>query len=359
MKTKSQLPALALAILSNLSSQITTALAQGSLTPPGMPAPSMKSLDQLEPRTLISSAPFTITAPGSYYLTTNLIINTGDAITIATNGVTLDLSGFTISSTAPTATGTGIMLSGALQDITIANGHIRGGVTNGAGTYNGSGFAYGINCSSFPSAANVLVSHVSVSGCQYDGIALGDSSIVEYCTIQTVGGRGIYASTVKHSTAFDCGGGAISGGQVSDCRAASSGGYGVSADTALNCFGSTGAGDGVIANTAQNCHGSSYDGRGVYAQVAQNCFGDASGNDGVHAWVAYGCYGDSVGFDGVHAWIAYTCYGLSSGGYGVYVDSVASLCYGYSNLANKGMRAWIMNSCDGNSFTFFNKYNMP
>src|SRR5438105_5129643 len=38
---------------------------QGSLTPPGAPAPSMKTLQQVEPRTPISSAPFTITNSGS------------------------------------------------------------------------------------------------------------------------------------------------------------------------------------------------------------------------------------------------------------------------------------------------------
>ena len=46
-----------------------TAFPQGSLTPPGAPAPTMKSLDQIEARTPISSAPFTINASGSYYLT--------------------------------------------------------------------------------------------------------------------------------------------------------------------------------------------------------------------------------------------------------------------------------------------------
>src|SRR5688572_7558852 len=72
--------------------------AQGPLTPPGAPAPSFKTLQQVEPRTPIQSLPFTINQPGSYYLTTNLTANALDAngITVATSAVTLDLRGFAL-----------------------------------------------------------------------------------------------------------------------------------------------------------------------------------------------------------------------------------------------------------------------
>lgn len=70
--------ALALLALSILNPQLSTAFAQGSLTPPpGAPAPTMITLQQIEPRTPISSVPFTITTPGSYYLTTNLYSPSG------------------------------------------------------------------------------------------------------------------------------------------------------------------------------------------------------------------------------------------------------------------------------------------
>src|SRR5208282_3674210 len=98
--------------------QLSTAFAQGSLTPPGAPAPTMITLSQIEPRTPISSAPFTITNPGSYYLTTNVTVSSGNGIIIAASDVTLDLGGFTIFSTDPANTGQGISF-GVHTNITI------------------------------------------------------------------------------------------------------------------------------------------------------------------------------------------------------------------------------------------------
>ena len=76
----------------------TGTFAQGSLTPPGAPAPTMKTLTQIEPRTAISSIPTTITQSGSYYLTGNLSGVAGqNGITIVASDVTLDLNGFTLT----------------------------------------------------------------------------------------------------------------------------------------------------------------------------------------------------------------------------------------------------------------------
>src|SRR6478752_6422281 len=76
--------------------------AQGVLAPTAAPGPLMKSLDQIEPRTPISSLPYTIATSGSYYFTKNLEFTDtgGNAITIYANDVTLDLGGFTLSSIA-------------------------------------------------------------------------------------------------------------------------------------------------------------------------------------------------------------------------------------------------------------------
>src|ERR1017187_3770343 len=78
---------------------------QGSLTPPGAPAPMMKTLDQIEARTPIDAAhtpgdggnQFIISAPGSYYLTGNVTGVSGkNCISINADNVTVDLNGFAL-----------------------------------------------------------------------------------------------------------------------------------------------------------------------------------------------------------------------------------------------------------------------
>jgi hypothetical protein len=312
MKTKPKPTTVLGLILAFSCLQPSSSPAQGSLTPPGAPAPTMKSLDQVEARTAITTAgAVTISESGSYYLTRNLTVSSGNGITISTHGVTLDLNGFTISSTAPSATGTGILLTSGLRDITIHNGHIRGGVTNnGSGVYGGSGFGNGIAPDG--PLQNVLISRVSVSGCLNDGINIGanDPVLVETCMVRTVGGFGIIASTIKTSWAKDCGYHAIYGQQVSDCRGESSGsGYGVSAFTALNCYGYSTSGIGVFTFTALNCYGFSNSSYGVIAEgTAIGCYGSSSTGVGLYALNASTCTASRPGGTAIQATVANGCY---------------------------------------------------
>ena len=294
MKTRLAL----IALVSAFSLQPSTLRAQGSLTPPGAPAPTMKSLDQIEARTPIFSAPFTITNPGSYYLTADIRVASGSAIAINTNQVTLDLNGFSISSNEASPAGTGILLAARVSDITICNGHITGGVTNNAGVYSGSGFANGIYYSgSFP--MNIRVTGVSVSGCLNAGILLGrgNSTVAESCTVQSTGGNGILASAVSHSTAYQCGAYGIVADTASGCYASSTGfDDGLQADTANNCYGyATGSGHGLYVNkTAINCYGQNYgSGDGLYATVAIGCYGYSSSGTGLGAYIANSCYSNT------------------------------------------------------------------
>jgi hypothetical protein len=189
--------------------------------------------------------------------------------------VTLDLSGFTIASTDPSAAGTGILINSGLCDLTICNGHIRGGVTNNGGVYTGSGFGSGI----FGFPQTLRVSGISVSGCLNNGIYLanGDSTVVESCIVRTVGIFGIVATIIKTSEARDCGGNAITGDQVTDCRgeSTSGSGYGLYANNAQNCGGTSNSNHGLSASIAQNCYGFSSSGIGLYALVGNSCGGSS------------------------------------------------------------------------------------
>ena len=332
--------------------------AQGSLTPPGAPAPTMLTLSQVEPRTPITSVPYTISIPGSYYLTTNITVTTGDAITITASGVTLDLNGFTVSSSAGSPNGTGILLAGGNTDITILNGHIQG-----------TGFANGI----YPAGcSNVRVAGVSVSGCLNYGIILGNanSTVVESCTVQNIGVTGIQASSVSHSSAYQCGGTAIIANTAENCYGNCSGstvglfagianncygysfsGYGLYATTATGCYGFTVSGNaGLDANNANNCAGySNGNGDGLDANNASGCSGYSIGGSGLAAAaIATGCSGTSTNGIGLSANTANNCYGNSATGYGL-IAPTASNCSGVSPGSGVGLSAITANNCYGTS----------
>lgn len=96
----------------------------GSLTPPGAPSSTMKTLDQIEPRTSIANVPYTITQSGSYYLTGNFSVASGDGITIGVDDVSLDLNGFTITHTG--SDDYGISITNASR-VSVKNGILKGG----------------------------------------------------------------------------------------------------------------------------------------------------------------------------------------------------------------------------------------
>jgi hypothetical protein len=365
MKIKNYL--VVLAGIGALFATIQSGFAQGALTPPGAPAPTMKSLDQiyaqLEARTAITntSSLVTISQPGSYYLTGNLTVSSGDGIDINTNGVTLDLNGFTISSSAPfldNASGSGILIASGLRDITIYNGHIVGHVISfSGGIYiGGGGFSSGINCADV--LQNVLVSRLSVSGFSYYGINLSvtNSTVVEDCTVTTVGHSGITASIVKNCSAWGCAENAIFCDHASDCRGQSSdsavAGYGIYASaTVQNCYGySAGSSSGIAATTAQNCYGQSSTGDGIDASTAQNCYGQSSTGTGLDVtYTAENCYGSSASGDGIDAYTALNCYGYAtdSNGNGIGATT-AENCFG-QGVGGDGIFAFMVQNSFGYS----------
>ncbi len=221
MKTKLQLAALALAFLSTINSELSTIHAQGSLTPPaGAPAPVMKSLDQIEARTPLTTTTtpgtanclFRITQPGSYFLTGNLSVPANfHGIVIATNGVTLDLGGFVI-------TGQSNSLDGVSVDndirslLVVRHGTIRKMGDNGV-------TLFAINAS----GCLVEISQVTVSECLGSGIR-SPGGIVRDCLLIGNDSSGISvlngAALVENCMAYSnrLGGITAAGGVISRCH---------------------------------------------------------------------------------------------------------------------------------------------
>ena len=185
MKTRN---ALVIAALSaGLFLTVQTGFAQGSLTPPGGPGPTMKTLSQVEPRTPISSLPYTITTPGSYFVTANLTgISGSDGIDIKTNDVTLDLGGFTLL---------GVPGSGAGINVPIPQGNltIRNGVLDSWGG-NGAYAGGSVNCQ---------FERLRISNSGSVGLAAGSNCVVSFCTSSGNYGDGIVV-VGNNSTVSDC-----------------------------------------------------------------------------------------------------------------------------------------------------------
>ncbi|HTD85489.1 MAG TPA: right-handed parallel beta-helix repeat-containing protein [Candidatus Binatia bacterium] len=248
--------------------------AQGNLTPPGPPAPIMKTLEQLEPRTPIADVPYVISRPGSYYLTHDLT-NAGNenAITITAGNVSLDLSGFNLSSTEGNASGISVLAEGG-ANVKIHNGSIRNfgkhGITaanltgailrdirviqNGSGTLLGAGaiveqctaisnLNYGVNAG--PGA------HIRASVAVADGsfgFSAGDGSTFVDC----VSSLSIEGFTVRNSSLANCssytnsfrGFNASQGSQFVNCVATANGVIGFSGNGEISISKCTARGNG-------------------------------------------------------------------------------------------------------------------
>ena len=176
--------------------------AQGALTPPGSPAPTMKSLDQIEPRMPISALPYTISAPGSYYLTTNLTgISGQNGITIGANDVALDLRGFVLSGVAGSLDGITAQ-SPSLQNISVRNGTLRSWGAHGLYSYLGQGwqierlrvFNNGNSGLFMGLGATVKDCVAEGNGAGWPGIYVYDGSLIIGCVART-NGIGIQGGT--------------------------------------------------------------------------------------------------------------------------------------------------------------------
>lgn len=156
----------------------------GSIQPPAGPiAPTMKTLQQVEPRLPLdqetapgdADALMKITNPGSYYLTANMTASAGRALLeIAASDVTVDLNGFRIQGAAGSLDG--VFTSGAAVNVVIRNGSLA--------SFGGDG----VDASS---AKNVRLENLRVRSVGGVGLKLGAESIASECEVSGAGLHGV------------------------------------------------------------------------------------------------------------------------------------------------------------------------
>lgn len=325
--------------------------AQGTLAPGGAPAQSMRSLHQIEPRSTIgavggSSSTIAITSPGSYVLLGDVSVASGHAITISSDHVTLDLNGFTLSSTASPAAGVGIYGgSPASSHVRIRNGCISGtGTVSGAG-FSGAGFLTGI-----AGFAHSFVTDTTVSGVSLSGISLGANSRV-------------LRSTVRH-----CGANGITATQVADCSVSACHRTGIRSPDNEQSLVVRSSSDsrttGILATVVADSRAASSTATGIDTTIVRDSYGQASNGYGIKTTLALNCTGRTLlntsgESAGLSADIAVNSYGSTAAPYSVGLSArLAALnCTGANTAAGQalevttGVAAFCRGNISGGSAT--------
>jgi parallel beta-helix repeat protein len=327
----------------------------GNLQPGGPPAPTMKTLNEVEPRVPIhaSDLPLTITEPNSYYLVEDVYFTstTSNAISIECNDVTIDLMGYTLKG-PDSGGGCGIRMVGR-ADVEVRNGTVRD-------------FYYGVLEISSAGRGHRIINLRALSN-TYRGIQLyGSGHLVKDCAVGESGDRGICSgdgSTVTGNTVYDNGAFGIylagtctvTGNTThnnSDTGICAGYGSTVSANTSYSNKGdgSTTYGHGILAGGGCTVIGNTaYDNNdtGIYASSGCTVAGNTAGHnykDGIR--VTYGCkvtdntcYNNGIGGNGAGIHVLYTLNRIdrnsaNANNLGIDVDGVNNLIVKNSAAGN-------------------------
>jgi len=220
MNTQRILPFLALLLIPG------TALAQGPLTPPAAPIPTMKTLEQVEPRKPIdatntpgdATSVFKITAPGSYYLTGNLAgVGGKNGIAVTATNVTIDLHGFALNGVSGSLDG--VHMESGTSKLTLRNGTITGWGGDGVDEVDAD-------------AQGGIYENIHAAGNGGDGLRLDASCVITACKLDDNSVYGVSVdgrATIKDCTASDNGAGGFyfGAGSILDSVASANSGTGI------------------------------------------------------------------------------------------------------------------------------------
>lgn len=346
----------ALLILLSSFVLLPSAFPQGSLTPPGAPAPTMKKLDEVEPRINLQATPaaagvdttnanfqFVINQPGSYYLSGNLAVTKPNGIQINAEGVTLDLNGFQVSR-ASGSSGDGIQIPANAHRFRLLNGSIKG-------------FAFGVNTPGNSSGARAgKFRDLDVSGCTSIAILTGPGAFIESCHVHdNTGDKGF--SCVSGATLLNCTASANTlnmvmytgvGASVTNCTVSNNfAPYGIYADAgstlthcnALTNIGTEGFSCGISASTGCTITGSTAFANWSYNGTASPYTGMGfyiSGGTTIQGCTAANNRGDGVGLIGNSLVRGNSCYdnGRNGDGAGIHATSSSNRIEGNSVTRN-------------------------
>ena len=243
--------------------------------------------------------PVTISKPGSYRLSSNLMVTRANTtcIEITSDDVTLDLNGFTIS-------GQTVCTPGSNKSVSCSP----------------SGNGIGVNA---PTEANIAVTNGVVRGMGLDGVNLaGTNTRAENIQAYGNGGYGIRSTTASNTTSANNGGVGITIVNGSNNTSANNGGDGIdSSGTANNNVSNDNGGSGISAVTANNNASFNNEGDGIDANTANGNTATGNIGNGINAVTANNNVSNNNGGNGIVASTSIgntatgnTGYGLSSSG---------------------------------------------
>jgi parallel beta-helix repeat protein len=297
----------------------------GSLQPTAGPGPTMKTLDQVEPRTAITSIPITIHQSGSYYLAKDFN-SVSTAITIDANNVTLDLKGFTVSGTETNGS-YGIFINQNHKNIEIRNGTVTGFGFSGITNFNGSN-------------KDIRIINVRCISNKINGIYLSaKGSRIENCLAAENNGKGIYTSESA---------------VITNCIARDNNDLGIGAYIGSVITGSSSNGNrgmGIYARgavTISNCIARDNNDTGIYVyggSTVSGCSSYSNGRDGIYAQGGAtisnnSCYGNGWrGINSESGKMIITGNNVYSNVYGIYGSGVIKDNFVSNNSGEWGIRA--------------------